>query len=86
MNTEVFMTGRRGECDICHDAPVTLWQPEDDEPGDWEYCESCITKLVNRRKRREVSADETRRREDLQAPRIGYPGADQMMRWQRDYK
>lgn len=36
--------------------------------------------------RREVTAAETERREKAQSPRLGYPGADQMMRWQRDYK
>jgi hypothetical protein len=29
---------------------------------------------------------ETRRRENLQKPTRDYPGAVQMMRWQRDYK
>ena len=36
--------------------------------------------------RREGSEAETERREKAQSPRIGYPGAEQMMRWQRDYK
>jgi hypothetical protein len=29
---------------------------------------------------------DTRRRENLQKPTRDYPGAEQMMRWQRDYK
>lgn len=33
-----------------------------------------------------LSEADTRRRENLQKPTRDYPGADQMMRWQRDYK
>jgi hypothetical protein len=36
--------------------------------------------------RRVVSAGEVERREKSQDARIGYPGASQMMAWQRDYK
>lgn len=50
------------------------------------YPEEIEPETATQPERREVSAEETARRERAQAPRLGYPGADQMMRWQRDYK
>lgn len=50
---------------------------------DLEYARKCEN---DAKERRTVTAEETERRERAQAPRLGYPGADQMMRWQRDYK
>ena len=46
-------------------------------------CGDCPTFAAEHR---EVSANEVERREKTHSPRLGYPGADQMMRWQKDYK
>ena len=43
---------RRGECDQCHDPAANLFAFEDDEPGDWTYCEPCARAIAARRKKR----------------------------------
>lgn len=44
---------RIGECDQCHTPAAALLAFEEDEPGDWEYCEPCIRKLAARRRARQ---------------------------------
>ena len=41
---------RSGECDQCHSPAVALYAFEDDEPGDWTYCESCARGIARRRR------------------------------------
>lgn len=43
---------RSGECDQCHSPAVALVAFEDDEPGDWTYCEPCARRIARRRRAR----------------------------------
>lgn len=43
---------RHGECDTCH-GTFTLYAFEDDEEGDWVYCERCAN-VIKRNRRRKI--------------------------------
>lgn len=43
---------RIGECDQCHSPAVALFAFEEDEPGDWQYCEPCARGIARRRRAR----------------------------------
>lgn len=38
-----------GECDRCHKESVALWTDYGD-PGDYQYCRTCIRQMHNKRK------------------------------------